>query len=149
MLAGLRNDDIPVAYKERHTKTVKKDLFKPKPVFDRWKQDDPESLKRAFDNDMKHVNVKDITRNDAIEANALLRVAGSRFGELKEIFHYMQSLSRVYPRVDVNTLRTLFIEKLNIDVRAVSLNKIEIVILQIYTTDQRKQRDDKKENNEI
>lgn len=36
MLATLRSDALPVAYKERHTTTVHRKMFKPKPVFSSW-----------------------------------------------------------------------------------------------------------------
>ena len=57
MLSNFRSEDIPQAYKERHTRTVSKALYKPKPVFKDWLEDTPESLKRSFDYDVSHIQV--------------------------------------------------------------------------------------------
>jgi len=73
MLAGLRSDPIPVAFKDRHTKTVSRSMYKPKPVFDRWKTDDPEILKKAFDYDSKLIPATNITNDDTVDASTLLR----------------------------------------------------------------------------
>lgn len=89
MLAGLRNDNIPVAYKKKNTKTVTRQMFKPKPVFAKWRADDAEWLKRAFDSDMKMIDVLGITVGNQTDANDMLRHVSLKFGELKEIFHYL------------------------------------------------------------
>lgn len=126
MLAGLRNDSIPVAYKERHTVTVTRDMFRPKPVFDKWKKDDHEVLKRCFDYDMKMVPTEEITKGDKVDALQMMRTAMTKFSHLKDVYHYLQSMSRSYPRIDLKTLKEKFILKLNIDVRAINMNKVEV-----------------------
>ena len=115
MLAGLRNDSIPIAFKDRHTKTVSRNMFKPKPVFEAWKQDDAETLKRIFDNDIKLIDTFEITRGNQNDANRMMRHAFENFEHLKEIFHYLQQFSKVYPRVDCATIRDYFIEHLSVD----------------------------------
>eukprot|EP00354_Favella_ehrenbergii_P012404 CAMPEP_0170472864 /NCGR_PEP_ID=MMETSP0123-20130129/14848_1 /TAXON_ID=182087 /ORGANISM="Favella ehrenbergii, Strain Fehren 1" /LENGTH=50 /DNA_ID=CAMNT_0010741467 /DNA_START=56 /DNA_END=208 /DNA_ORIENTATION=- len=48
-------------------------MYKPKPVFDRWKTDDPEILKKAFDYDSKLIPATNITNDDTVDASTLLR----------------------------------------------------------------------------
>lgn len=61
MLAGLRNDEVPLAFKEKNIRKVERAMYKPKPVFERWKKDDPDSIRRCFDNDFKLIPTIEIT----------------------------------------------------------------------------------------
>ena len=90
MLAGLRNDPIPWAYKEKHTKTVKKDMFKPKPVFAQWKQDDPEILRKSYQHDVNLIDANYLTNENVMDTKTLLKAVELRYSDLKEVFIYLQ-----------------------------------------------------------
>jgi len=60
MLATLRSDSLPVAYKERHTTTVHRKMFKPKPVFSSWISDTPDTYRRAIEYDSRFIPVLEI-----------------------------------------------------------------------------------------
>lgn len=140
MLAGLRNDPIPVAYKSVYTKTMTRSMFKPKPVFESWKHDDHEVLRRCLDYDMKMILTDDITGGDQTVANSLLKLVSRSFASLKEIFHYLQGTSTQYPRIDRKTLTEKFIKELTIDTRAINMNMVEILVTTIQQAEMRKQR---------
>ena len=137
MLAGLRNDPIPQAFKERHTKTLSRALFKPKRVFERWMSDDPEILQKAYQHDVKLIPANEITLMDQLDAKTLLQAMQLKYSDLKEVFHYLQQYSSSYPRVDIRTLRERFVRKLTINTMAMNLNKIDIIISTIYSYAQR------------
>ena len=137
MLAGLRNDPIPQAFKERHTKTVSRHMFKPKRVFERWMSDDPEILQKSYQHDVKLIPANEITLMDQMDAKTLLQAMQMKYSDLKEVFHYLQQYSTAYPRVDILTLRNRFVRKLAINTMAMNLNKIDIIISTIYSYAQR------------
>ena len=57
MLAGLRNEEIPIAFKSGHTKTVHRAKYKPKHIFESWKKDNEEVYKRCWEHDLKVMSV--------------------------------------------------------------------------------------------
>lgn len=54
-----------------------------------------------------------------------------KYANLKEVFHYLQGMSKSYPRIDFKTLKEQFINKLHIDVRAINMNKVEVLVTSI------------------
>ena len=60
-----------------------------------------------------------------------------KYSNLKEVFHYLQQFSSAYPRIDIRTLRSKFVRKLNINTMVMSQNKIDIIISAIHAHAQR------------
>ena len=114
MLTNFRGDAIPTAFKERHCSKVTRRMFKAKPVFEGWPADTPESLRRAMDHDMRFIPVVTIVNKDGKDATALFRLLGTKFAEVKDIYHYLQAKSSAYPFVDMSTMRERFIKALPI-----------------------------------
>ena len=139
MLAGLRNDDIPIAYKERHTKAVTRAMFKPKPVFANWALDDHEILRRCYDYDGKCIPFQEITY-DKQDMSTLTRSISMKYKNLKQVFHYLQGMTKSYPRIDMKTLKDHFLLKLNIDLRAININKVDVIVQSIHIAEARRQR---------
>ena len=96
----------------RHTRTVARGAYKPKPVFNSWTLDTPESLSRAIAYDTSLMKVQSVAEDDPKELNGLLRVLNYNYAEIKEIYHYLQGYSSQFPNVDSFTMREKFIKKL-------------------------------------
>lgn len=73
MLAGFRDEPIPVSFKERHTTQVSKKMFKPRKVFKDWQEDSPEVIRRALEYDTKYIHTDEIVQNDKQDAANLIR----------------------------------------------------------------------------
>ena len=93
MLSTFRADPIPQAFKERHTSTVTKKLFKPKPVFSAWKEDTYESLRIAMELDLKNISMLEIVSDDKQDATRLVAYLGENYGAIKDIYHFLQGRS--------------------------------------------------------
>ncbi len=67
MLATLRSESVPLAFKERHTTVVHRKLFKPKPVFNSWIQDNFDTYRRLVEYDTKFIPMNEIMDGKAAE----------------------------------------------------------------------------------
>ena len=115
MLSNFRQDPIPVAFKPRHTTQVTTRQYKPKPVFQGWKEDTMESLRIAMELDLKNIQLIEIVDEDKKEAPKLISKLGENYAPIKDIYHYLQGKSSQYPNIDFTTMRELFIKKLPVD----------------------------------
>lgn len=90
MLTSLRTEPVPIAFKTRHTHTSKVAKFTPKPIFDNWISDTPESLYKVLTSDLKNIDLVNIANGDKKDALVIERHLIERFFEIKEIYHYLQ-----------------------------------------------------------
>ena len=68
-----------------------------------------------------------------LDAKTLLQAMQLKYSNLKEVFHYLQQYSSLYPRVDIITLRERFFRKLTNDTIAMNQEKIDVIISTIYS----------------
>lgn len=131
MLAGFRDESIPVSYKERHTTMVTKKMFKPRKVFKDWHEDNPEVIRRAIEYDSKFIKLDEIVQNDKQDAAALIRQLTMKFPEIKEIYHYLQGKSSQYPNIDTMTIREQFLKAISSYNGTVQTNELDIVMREV------------------
>ena len=73
--------------------------------------------------------MKDITNEDKHEERLILKHALIKYEMLTEIYHWLQSKSKLYPWIDNYTFREKFIKELNIlDSKFFNLSKFEILM---------------------
>ena len=108
VLATFRDESLPVAYKQRHTTQVTRQMFKARDVFKDWQEDTAVIIKRTIEYDMKYMRISDVVDGDKKDTAGVVWHLTNNYSPIKEIYHYLQSKSSYYPNIDNSTLREQF-----------------------------------------
>ena len=88
-------------------------------------------LRNAYEKDMNFIQMKEISDFDEMEAKLLVKHAQINYEMLIEIYHYLQSRSKLYPWVDGPTIREDFIKELDIlDAKTFNMAKFDVLLAQ-------------------
>ena len=82
-----------------------------------------------MDRDIGWIEMKELTNDDEAEQKLILKHTMINYSMLSEIYHWLQSRSKMYPWIDNYTFRESFIKKLDmLDSATFNMAKFEVLM---------------------
>lgn len=104
-----------------------------------------DTVTSSYHKDLNFMDLKDITDRDEEEEEILLKHCFNNYETIKDIYHWLQGRSRIYPWVDNYTFREQFIKRLGLDDKgSASMNKVDVILTQVNFKDRFEGKIDRK-----
>lgn len=134
-----------VVHKERHVNVVEREKHRAKYIFKQTASDWNDTLISSYHKDLNFMDLKDITDLNGDEEEILLRHCVNNYEMIKDIYHWLQARSKIYPWVDNYTFREQFIKRLGFeDQGASSMSKVDVILSQVNFKDRFEGKIDRK-----
>ena len=103
-------------------------------------------MRDSIQKDLALMDLKDIVNGDEAESKSIIKQAQVNYQMMIEIYHWLQSRSKLYPWIDNNTFRVSFIKKLKIIniSEGFNMSKFEVLLAQAQSSNR-----DKNKNGDI